>query len=86
LQVEKEKEEVSSTGLIIQAARETPNTAIVVAVGEGRLLPSGIRVDPDVKVGDKVAFNIHAVQAMTVDNEDYLVTFSKDIIAIIEEA
>lgn len=85
LQVEKNKEQKTSGGLIFTNISDVKNKATVIAVGEGRLLSNGKRIAPEVEVGQKVVFNIHAVQAMTFENEDYLCIFSKDILAIIEE-
>jgi len=42
-------------GLILpDSARETPDQALVLAVGPGRKSPDGGREDMDVEVGDKV--------------------------------
>jgi chaperonin GroES len=80
------KEKVSSFGIVLQnQADDENNEAFVVAVGEGFLTPKGIRLKMPVKVGDKVIFNPMAVQEMTHEGKEYLVTFSKDILAIIEE-
>jgi chaperonin GroES len=85
LKQEKEEEKKSASGLVLSAMAEPEsNIAIVVAVGEGRVLPSGERVDMDVAVGDKVAFNPYAVQKLEHDGEDYMIIFTKDILAIIE--
>jgi chaperonin GroES len=79
-------EKTSSSGLILQnQADDENNEAFVVAVGEGFLTPRGVRLEMPVKVGDKVIFNPMAVQEMSYDGKEYLVTFTKDIVAIIEE-
>lgn len=82
----KKDETVTATGLVLQNSEDTVNNeATVVAVGEGYLTPKGVRLEMPVKVGDRVAFNPMAVQAMTYEGNDYMVIFSKDILAIIEE-
>ena len=84
LSVEEDKEEVSSSGLILQSAKEIKKTGTVVVVGPGRLMPNGIRLEPDVAVGDKIVFNPMATQDVEHDGVTYKVIFSKDVLAIIE--
>jgi chaperonin GroES len=86
LEKPKKDETVTATGLVLQNNEDAVNNqATVVAVGEGYLTPKGVRLEMPVKVGDKVAFNPMAVQAMTYEGKDYMVIFTKDILAIIEE-
>ena len=83
---EKEEEKKSAYGLVLSAVEGTANNiGIVVAVGEGRILTSGIRAEMDVKVGDKVAFNPYATQKVEHDGKEYDIIFTKDLIAIIED-
>ena len=84
LKKEKQVEEKTLSGLIIPGSKDDSNEALVVAVGEGRVLPNGNRVPMDVKVGDKVIFNIFAVQKVDYQNEEYIVIFTKDILAVID--
>ena len=82
----KEKESKTESGLVLaSSSKDDPNIATVVAVGPGRVLPSGVQLDPDVKVGDKVVFDQFAVKMFDYKNEEYLSIYSKDIIAIIED-
>jgi chaperonin GroES len=85
IKTKKETETVSSSGLIIQAQAEVEKIATVVAVGPGRVLPNGTRLDPDVAVGNKIMFNPMATMKLEYDGEEYLSIFSRDILAIIEE-
>lgn len=83
---EKEAEKVSASGLVLSAIETTANNiGRVVAVGEGRMLPNGVRAEMDVKVGDKVAFNPYATQKIEHNGEEYDIIFTKDLIAIIED-
>lgn len=85
IKIDKEKEEVTSSGLVLAMnKKDDPNTGVVVDVGPGRVLQSGVVVPPDVAVGDKVAFNQLAVQYLEHNHEEYVVVFSKDILAILE--
>ena len=81
----KEKEKTTSSGLVLTTMNDPEsNQGEVVAVGEGRILNSGVRVEMDVKVGDKVVFNPYATQKMEHEGEEYHILFTKDILAILE--
>ncbi len=85
LKVDKKEETTSASGLIIQAAQDIEKVATVIAVGPGRILSNGTQLEPDVAVGDKVAFNAMATMKLEYDGQEYLSIFSRDILAIIEE-
>lgn len=83
---EKEEEKKSASGLVLSAIQEAANNiGVIVAVGLGRVLPSGERAEMDVKVGDKVAFNPYATQKVEHEGKDYDIIFTKDLIAVIED-
>lgn len=52
------KEEKTSSGIYLPdtAAKEKPQTGKVIAVGKGKVLENGTRVEPEVKVGEVVVF------------------------------
>jgi chaperonin GroES len=84
LQVEKESEKKSASGLIIQTMQEEkPQEAIVLAVGPGITFGNGEKMVPDVSVGDKVLFSKYQGTEVTVDNEKYLIVSYRDILAVI---
>jgi chaperonin GroES len=85
LKVDKKEETTSASGLIIQAAQDIEKVATVIAVGPGRILSNGTQLEPDVAVGDRVAFNPMATMKLEYDGQEYLSIFSRDILAIIEE-
>ena len=77
-------EEKTATGLILASSQnDKENQGTVIEVGPGRVLPSGIRVEMDVAVGDMVVFNPMAVQSFERDGEEFHVIFTRDILAII---
>jgi chaperonin GroES len=87
IKIDKEEEEVSQYGLVLAPnKKDDPNTGVVVDVGPGRVLQSGVVVPPDVAVGDKVMFNGLAVQYVKHDMEEYVVVFSKDVLAVLESS
>lgn len=79
-------EEESRVGGIIlpDSAKEKPNYATVIAVGEGKLLDSGERLPLEVNVGDKVVFEQYAGTELKHDGVEYLVVKDTDIIAVSE--
>lgn len=77
--------EVSVGGIFIpQTVQEKSTEAVVVAVGKGRLLDSGIVVSLDVKVGDKVLLAKHAFTEVKVDGKDLIIIREDAILAVFE--
>jgi len=58
-------------------------TGSVVAVGPGFLLQDGSRVAPSVKVGDKVAFSIHAGAELDTNGVTYIIINEEQILAVL---
>ena len=81
-----QKEEEQSIGGIVIAsnAKEKPTTGEVIAVGNGRILDNGQRVEPEVKVGQSVVFDKYAGSEVKYEGEEYLVIRENDIIAVID--
>lgn len=84
LEVTKEEEKTTSGFVLPDSAKEKPQTAKVVAVGEGRLLDNGQRAEVSVKVGDTVFFEKYAGSEVKFEDNEYLVVKDTDIIAIVE--
>lgn len=77
-----EAEEKTSGGIILpDAAKEKPQRGTVVAVGAGKLLDSGVRATPDVKVGDVVLFGKYSGTEVKVEGEEFLIMRESDILA-----
>jgi chaperonin GroES len=80
-----EMEERTSGGLVLpDTAKEKPQKGRVMAVGEGKLLDSGERSRPGVKVGDEVLFGKYSGSEVTIDGQEYLIMRESDILAKIE--
>ena len=76
-------EETTKGGILLpDTAKEKPQEAEVVAVGPGKLLDSGSRVEPEVKVGDRVVFAKYSGTEVKVDGEEYLIMRESDILAV----
>ena len=71
-------------GLYIpDTAKEKPQQGEVVAVGPGKLSDEGKRIEPDLKVGDKVLYGKYSGTEVTVDGEQYLILRESDVLAVI---
>lgn len=78
-----EAEEKTKGGIILpDMAKEKPQEGEVVAVGPGRVLDSGTRLAPEVKVGDHVIYTKYGGTEIKVDEVEYLVVRESDLLAI----
>ena len=82
LEVKKEEEKTASGLVLPDSAKAKPQTATVVAVGEGRVLDNGQRAAMEVSVGDTVVFEKYAGSELKYDGKEYLVVKDTDIVAI----
>ncbi len=81
------KEEKTASGIYLPdtASKEKPQTGKVVAVGLGKMLDNGTRVQPEVKVGDKVLFAKYVGAEVKIDEKDYLILSERDIYAVFDK-
>ncbi len=80
----RDKEEMTKSGIVLpDTASEKPQEGSVLAVGPGRVLDNGKRVEMDVKAGDKVLFAKYAGTEVKLDGEDYLVIRETDLLAVV---
>jgi len=84
--VRRVKEENKTKGglHIPDTAKEKPIEAIVLAVGNGKVLENGTRRKLDLKEGDRILFGKYAGNEVKVDGEDTLVLREDDILSVIE--
>lgn len=79
-----EAESKTSGGLFLpESAKEKPQTAEVVAIGDGRLLESGERRAISVKVGDRVLLGKWSGDEVKVDGEDLIILKEDEILAVV---
>jgi len=79
-----EAEEKTASGLYIpDSAKEKPQEGEVVAVGPGKVLEGGNKIELTVKVGDKVLFSKYAGTDIKLDGEEYLIMREDDILGIV---
>ncbi len=79
-----EAQETTKSGIVLtSAAKEKPQIAEVVAVGEGGIV-DGKEVKMTVKVGDKVIAAKYSGTEIKIDGEEYTILRQNDILAIVE--
>lgn len=81
-----EKEQVRGGIIIPDTAKEKPQEGEVVAVGNGKVLDNGTRLEMAVKAGDRVLFGKYSGTEVKVDGEDYLIMREDEVLGIIEGA
>ena len=81
-----DKEEEKTVGGIVLAnnAKEKPQTADVVAVGDGLVTEDGKKLPMNVKKGDKVLFDKYSGSTVKYEDNEYLILHEKDIMAIVD--
>ena len=81
-------ETVTPGGILLTAtasSRDATQRARVIAVGAGMVLSSGVRILPEVAVGDIILFNRMAGIDIKVGLKIFKITTERDIIGIIRE-
>ncbi len=79
-----EQQEAKQGSIIIpDTAKEKPQQGEVIAVGPGKISDSGVKVEMQVKKGDKILFGKYSGTEVTIDGEDYLIMRESDILAIV---
>ena len=66
-----------------ESAKDKPQEAEVLAIGDGKLLDSGERAPFQVKVGDTVLLSKWGGTEVTIDDEDYLILAEDDVLGIV---
>lgn len=80
------QEETLKGGIILpDTAKKKKEMAKVIAVGKGKLTDEGKVLPMPVKVGDTILMDKYSGQEINVDDEEYIVLRSDDVIATIEE-
>ena len=80
-----EEQEVKRGGIIIpDTAKEKPQEAKVIAVGNGKVSDDGKKIPLDVKAGDKILFGKYSGSEVKIDEKEYLILREEDVLAILE--
>ncbi|MBD8026466.1 co-chaperone GroES [Ureibacillus sp. 179-F W5.1 NHS] len=79
-----EVEEKTASGLVLpDSAKEKPQEGNVVAVGTGRVLDNGSRVELDVREGDRIIFSKYSGTEVKYEGKEYLILRESDVLAVI---
>ena len=79
-----EQEETLKGGIILpDTAKKKQETAKVVAIGSGTTTADGKLIPIPVHVGDTILMDKYSGQEVTINDEDFVILRSDDIIAII---
>jgi len=81
----KEPKETMRGGIIIpDTAKEKPQEAEVIAVGEGKFDDSGKRMKLDVKKGDTVLIGKYSGTDIKIEDEEYTILREDEVLAIVD--
>lgn len=89
IKLDKEKkEQITESGIVIANVNQNTNVntqdkGTVVAIGSGRMLSDGSKIEPSVREGDYVLFNKFAGTRIENNNESYLILKENDILAVL---
>lgn len=71
-------------GIILpESAKKKQETAKVIAVGSGTTTADGKHIPIPVQIGDKILMDKYSGQEATIEDEEFVILRSDDIIAII---
>ncbi len=80
-----EAAEIKKGGIIIpESAQEKPMEAKIIALGTGKVLEDGTKVDFEVKKGDRILIGKYSGTDIKLDDEEYLILSQDDILAIVK--
>ncbi len=78
-------EQVKGGIVIPDTAKEKPQEAKVVALGTGKVDENGKKLPFDVKVGDVVLTSKYGGTEVKIDDQEYKILNSEDILAVISK-
>jgi chaperonin GroES len=79
------QEEVRGGIIIPDTAKEKPQEAEVVSVGDGKMDDDGKRLPMSVKKGDRVLIGKYSGQDIKINDEEHTILREDEILAIIEK-
>ena len=81
-----EEQNKTAGGLYIpDTAKEKPQEALIVAVGNGKVLEDGSLRKLEVKAGDKVLFSKYSGNEIKIDGVDHLILREDDVLGVLEK-
>jgi chaperonin GroES len=80
-----EEQSKTAGGLFIpDSAKEKPQEALIVAVGNGKVQDNGSLRKLEVKAGDKILFSKYSGNEIKIDGTEHLILREDDILAVNE--
>ena len=77
--------EIKKGGIIIpESAQEKPMEAKIIALGTGKVLEDGTKVEFEVKKGDRILIGKYSGTDIKLEDEEYLILSQDDILAIVK--
>ena len=77
-------EQVRGGIIIPDTAKEKPQQAKVIAVGEGKFAEDGKRMKLDVKKGDTVLIGKYSGTEIKIDDVEYTILREDEVLAVVE--
>ena len=81
-----ETENIRGGIIIPDTAKEKPQEGIVVAVGNGKILDDGTRLNLEVKEGDHILFGKYSGTDIKIEGEEYLILREDEVLGIVADA
>ena len=79
-------EETTASGIVLpDTAQEKPQTAKVVAVGNGKIDKDGNTVSVEVSEGQTIVFARYSGTEIKLEGEEYMILDSDDILGVVED-
>jgi chaperonin GroES len=79
-----EEQSKTAGGLFIpDSAKEKPQEALIVAVGNGKVQDNGSLRKLEVKAGDKILFSKYSGNEIKIDGTEHLILREDDILAVL---
>lgn len=77
--------QTTASGIVLpDTAKEKSQRGKVLAVGTGKMLDNGQRVDLEVKEGDTIVFAKYGGTEVTLDGKELMILSERDIHAIVQ--
>jgi chaperonin GroES len=84
--VKRDESETKIGSIVIpDTAKEPVTRGVVLAVGPGRILDNGSRIEPRLKAGDKVIFGKYSGSEFENDGEKRIFMKEEDVLAVLVE-
>ncbi|MBI1338032.1 MAG: co-chaperone GroES [Phycisphaera sp.] len=81
-----EAETKTKSGIFLpESAKEKPQEAQVIAVGDGKLLDDGKRAPFQVKKGDRILITKWGGTEFKLEDTEYLIMSEDDVLAVLEK-